>query len=176
MLQDKSGQALWCSGERFCRLWSAWYHVHFFYSRLRYSCLYWGGQKYLHLQNLFYCIICTNSRTVSRSYNRERYFCVSFGMFSESDVSKNYAYFRCFTFRKELMVFYQWQGHICFFRRMEFISRMLQIIFHTVLYAAISQKVRVWCQLPRLRKHNQVRISLHIFLIVASKGWLGLDF
>ena len=39
------------------------------------------------VQNLFYCIICTNSRTVSRSYNRERYFCVSFGMFSESDVS-----------------------------------------------------------------------------------------
>ena len=87
LLQDKSGQALWCSGERFCGLWSAWYHVHFFYSRLRYSCLYWGGQIYRHLQNLFYCIICTNSRTVSRSYNRERYFCVSFGMFSESDVS-----------------------------------------------------------------------------------------
>ena len=39
------------------------------------------------LQNLFYCIICTNSRAVSRSYNRERYFCVSVGMFSESDVS-----------------------------------------------------------------------------------------
>ena len=87
MLQDKSGQALWCLGERFCGLWSAWYHVHFFYSRLRYSCLYWGGQIYLHLQNLFYCIICTNSRTVSRSFNRKRYFCVSFGMFSESDVS-----------------------------------------------------------------------------------------
>ena len=42
---------------------------------------------YFRLQNLFYCIICTNSRAVSRSYNRERYFCVSVGMFSESDVS-----------------------------------------------------------------------------------------
>ena len=42
---------------------------------------------YFRLQNLLYCIICTNSRAVSGIYNRERYFCVSFGMFSESDVS-----------------------------------------------------------------------------------------
>ena len=92
--------------------------------------------------------------------------CVSFGMFSESNVSITTT-IRCFTFRQEFMVFYQRQGHICFFRwtnlSLECKPWILQIIFHTVLYAAISQKARVWCQLPRLRKHNQVRISLHIF-------------
>ena len=30
--QDKSGQALRSSGERFCGLWSAWYHVYLFYT------------------------------------------------------------------------------------------------------------------------------------------------
>ena len=79
----------------------------------------------------------------------------------------NYYYFRRFTFRQELMVFYQREGHIWFFRwtnlSLECKPWMLQIIFHTVLYAAISHRTQVWCQLPRLRKHNQGRISLHIF-------------
>ena len=47
---------------------------------------------------------------------------------------------------------------------------MLKIIFHTVLCAVISHIAQVWYQLPRSRKHNQVRISLHIFLIVASES------
>ena len=62
--QDKSGQVLWYSGERFYGLWSAWYHVYWFYGRLRYSCLYWGGEIYFHLQNLFLCINGTGCRLV----------------------------------------------------------------------------------------------------------------
>ena len=84
--QDKSSQALRCSGERFCGLWSVWYRVYFFYGRLNYSYLYWGCDVYFHLQNLLLCITCKNSRLVLWGYNWERYFCVSFGMFSESDV------------------------------------------------------------------------------------------
>ena len=54
--QDKGGQVLWCSGKRFCELWSAWYRVYFFCGRLRHSCSYWGGEIYFYLQNLFLCI------------------------------------------------------------------------------------------------------------------------
>ena len=48
--------------ERFCGLWSAWYHVYLFYGRLRYSYLYWGSEIYFHLQNLFLCINGANCR------------------------------------------------------------------------------------------------------------------
>ena len=41
---------------------------------------------------------------------------------------------------------------------------MLQIIFHAVLCAAISHGPQVWCQLPGLRKHSLMRISLHTLL------------
>ena len=53
---------------------------------------------------------------------------------------------------------------------------MFQIIFHTVLCAAILHRAQVWCQLARFRKHNQVRISLHIFLVtVISESQVGLE-
>ena len=53
---------------------------------------------------------------------------------------------------------------------------MFQIIFHTFLCAAISQKARAWCQLARFRKHNQVRLYLHIVLVtVISESQLGLE-
>ena len=50
------------------------------------------------------------------------------------------------------------------------------LCFHTVLCAAISHRTQVWCQLARFRKHNQVRISLHIFLVtVISESQVGLE-
>ena len=53
---------------------------------------------------------------------------------------------------------------------------MLQIIFHTVLCAAISHRTQVWCQLARFREHNQVRIFLHIFLVTEiNVSQLGLE-
>ena len=52
---------------------------------------------------------------------------------------------------------------------------MFQIIFHIVL-CAILHRAQVWCQLARFRKHNQVRISLHIFLVtVISESQVGLE-
>ena len=80
----------------------------------------------------------------------------------------NYYYFSCFTYRQELMFFViSVRVTSVFFGErnlsLECKPRMLQIIFHTVLCAAISHRTQVWCQLPRSRKHNQGRISLHIF-------------
>ena len=78
----------------------------------------------------------------------------------------NKHYLRCFIFLNDLWLFISvGVTSVTVFGLqnlyLEYKSSMLQIIFHAVLCAAISHRAQAWCQLPRLRKRNQVRISLH---------------
>ena len=82
---------------------------------------YIGAVKYIFISKICVIVLFVQIPELCREVTIENDIFVSFGMFSESDVSITTT---IFTFRKELMVYYQRQGHICFFRRMEFIFRM----------------------------------------------------
>ena len=142
---------------------------------LRYSCLYWGGEMYFRLPNQFYCIICTNSRAVSRSYNRERYICVSCWYVLWKWCFYNYYYFRCFTYRQELMFFISVRVTSIFFGErnlsLECKPRMLQIIFsHSLICCYLAQNTGVVSTSKVKKTQPSENIFAYLLVIVVSWG------